>query len=89
MIWTNIYFDCYTHNTSVLDTCQLGALGKLLVCELQFSPMFLVEHSIDGMIRQIMHIEQAEHRGSAQQNGLLVFTIVSISTTVFPVNLNS
>lgn len=51
--------------------------------------MFLVEHSIDGMIRQIMHIEQAEHRGSAQQNGLLVFTIVSISTTVFPVNLNS
>lgn len=59
MIRTNIYFDCYTHSTSVLSTCQLGALGKLLVCELQFSPMYLVEHSIDGIIRQIMHVEQA------------------------------
>ena len=51
IIWTNIYCDCYTHSTFVLDTCQLGALGKLLVCELQFSPMYLVEHSINGMIR--------------------------------------
>ena len=39
-------------STSVLYICQLGDLGKLLICELQFPYVYPTVHSI-GKMRQI------------------------------------
>lgn len=45
--------NCYIPSASVLYICQLGDLGKLVICELQFPYVSPTVHSVVGKMRQI------------------------------------